>query len=107
MFRLEPSNIFYSGCTRFSCEFGIEKESACIRVRARLASRNAYDVEGIEGDFRKKGIRNALSRVLPGGMTLPLVRIVNLEFVQTPEREMKSFSVEPPNFLLVYVCMIF
>jgi hypothetical protein len=48
-----------------------------------------------------------LSRVLLGGMTLPLVRIVNLEIVQTPEREMKSFSVEPPNFLVVYVCMIF
>jgi len=107
MFRLEPSDIFASGCTRLSCEFGIEKESACIRVRARLASRNAYDVEGIERDSRKKGIRNVLSRVLPGGMTLPLVRIVNLEFVQTPEREMKSFSVEPPNFLVVYVCMIF
>jgi hypothetical protein len=64
-------------------------------------------VEGIEGDSRKKGIRNALSRGLPGGMTLPLIMIVNLEFVQTPEREMKSFSVEPPSFLVVYVRMMF
>lgn len=39
-------------------------------------------MEGIERDSRKKGIRNAFSKVLPGGMTLPLVRIVNLEFVQ-------------------------
>jgi len=107
MSRLETSDSFASRYTRLSSEFGNEKESACIRVRARLASRNAYDVEGIERDSRKKGIRNALSRVLPGGMTLLLVRIVNLEFVQTPEREMKSFSVEPPNFLVVYVCMIF
>ena len=107
MFGLEPSDIFASGCTRLSCEFGIEKESNCVRVRARLASRNACDVQGIERDSRKKGIRNALSRVLPGGMTLLLVRIVNLEFVQSPEREMKSFSVEPPNFLVVYVCVIF
>jgi hypothetical protein len=62
-------------------------------MRARLASRKAYDVDGIGRDSRKKGIRNALSGSLLGGMTLPLVRIVNLEFVQTPEREMKSFSV--------------
>ena len=39
-------------------------------------------------------------------MTLSLVRIVNLEFVQAPEREMKSFSLELPYVLMVYVCMI-
>jgi len=55
MLRLEPSDIFASGCTRLSCEFGIEKEYACIRVRARLASRNTYGVEGIEGDSPQKG----------------------------------------------------
>lgn len=57
--------------------------------------------------FTQKGNKKCLFKSLPGGMTRPLVMIVNLEFVQTPEREIKSFTVDLPSFRVVYVCMIY